>query len=61
MVKFTVKMVLSIPVVVAFDLLRSIIPALYSLHLSPASIRYLIKCHCLNSVVKPLVSPIKIP
>lgn len=59
--KFTVKMVFSIPVVVAFDLFWSIISDLYSLHLSPASIRYFIKCHCLNSVVKPLGSPIKVP
>lgn len=36
MAKFTVKMVFSIPVVVAFVLLSSVIPGLYSLHLSPA-------------------------
>lgn len=31
------------------------------LHLSPASITYLVKCHCVNSQVRPLGSPINIP
>lgn len=42
MAKFAVKMVFSIPAVVAFVLLSSIIPGLYSWHLSPARLTSLI-------------------